>query len=348
MFKKVIFSRQIREKDSSYYSEFVSEGPAGCLTALFSMGANKPKSTFATILPTTTAHISMDSPARPNKKARLMMAISSSINHNSNAVVFEDDGLVRSILSFLPLSFRFTAVVNRRFQKCYQEVHNGETSTSFQHYVHTIDAAEIWLADTFHAIPVVRPCNVSAQFGRLEILQYFKQKGYAWSAKTCVLAAKGGHLLLLQWMRAPKDHWGQCPWDERTCTAAAENGHIHILQWARANACDWNEDTCTQAAEYGHLHILKWARANGCDWSEWTCSVAAGNGHLHVLQWARANGCDWDEDTCSLAAHNGHSMYCSGREPMGAIGTTILACGRPKMDTSISCSGREPMGAIGT
>jgi RNA recognition motif-containing protein len=49
----------------------------------------------------------MNSPARPNKKARLMMAISSS-SINSNNAVFEDDGLVESILSFLPLSFRFT------------------------------------------------------------------------------------------------------------------------------------------------------------------------------------------------------------------------------------------------
>jgi hypothetical protein len=41
------------------------------------------------------------------------------------------------------------------------------------------------------------------------------------------------------------------------------------------------------------------------------------------------------------------SMSCSGREPMGAIGTNGHARTRPKTETSISCSGREPMGVIG-
>jgi hypothetical protein len=224
--------------------------------------------------------------------------------------VLEDDDLVESIVSFLPLSFRFTAAVNRRFQRCYRVVHNSDPTSSFQHCVHTVAAAQIWLAEigrnnnANQSSPADRACNLAAQFGRLEILQYFKQQGCIWTAKTCELAAKGGHLLLLQWMRTPNDWWGQCPWSKDTCTAAAAHGNLHILQWARANGCDWDEYTCSLAAQNGHFHILQWARANGCDWDKWTCARAAQYGLLHVLQWARANGCDWDEWTCECAARN--------------------------------------------
>jgi hypothetical protein len=77
----------------------------------------------------------------------------------------------------------------------------------------------------------------------------------------CVGAAKGGHLAVLQWLRAQEP---PCPWDRWTCTAAALGGHLHVLQWARANGCPWNEDPCTAAAKHGHLELLQWARAQGC------------------------------------------------------------------------------------
>jgi hypothetical protein len=124
---------------------------------------------------------------KSNKKARLMMATSSSSSsnnsnsNNSNAVVLEDDLLVGTILSFLPLSFRFTAAVNRRFQRRYRQVHHGDTFTSFRHCVHTRNAAEIWLAETSH-FNRSWYCNVAAQFGRLDILQFLKEeRGCEWS-----------------------------------------------------------------------------------------------------------------------------------------------------------------------
>jgi hypothetical protein len=192
-----------------------------------------------------------NSPARSSKKkARLMMAINSSSNNNNNSnnnhnninAVFEDDGLVGSILSFLPLSFRFTAAVNRRFQRCYREVHNGNKTTSFQYCVHTRNAAEIWLAEngghnnatnrssSSRAQKAARVCNVAAQFGRWGVLEHLKEQGCHWSSETCALAAAGGHLLLLQWMRTRNDRWGRCPWQITTSMAAARHGHLYILQ----------------------------------------------------------------------------------------------------------------------
>jgi hypothetical protein len=57
-----------------------------------------------------------------------------------------------------------------------------------------------------------------------------------------------------------------CPWDEGTCRGAAWGGHLAVLQWLRANGCPWDEAACGAAARRGHLVVLQWLRANGCQW----------------------------------------------------------------------------------
>ena len=58
-----------------------------------------------------------------------------------------------------------------------------------------------------------------------------------------------------------------CPWNRDTCIVAAKAGHLEVLQWLRENGCPWDEMTCEYAAKEGHLEVLQWARANGCP--EW-------------------------------------------------------------------------------
>ena len=52
---------------------------------------------------------------------------------------------------------------------------------------------------------------------------------------------------------------------------AARGGHLALLQWARVNGCGWDEETCYQAAEGGHLVVLQWLRTNGCLWDRLRC-----------------------------------------------------------------------------
>jgi hypothetical protein len=87
---------------------------------------------------------------------------------------------------------------------------------------------------------------------------------------------------------------------------AARGGHLEVLQWAHANGCPWNEMTCAAAARGGHLEMLQWAHAKDCPWDEETCSRAVGGGYLEMLQWALANDCPWDEEICSRAARGRH------------------------------------------
>ena len=77
----------------------------------------------------------------------------------------------------------------------------------------------------------------------------------------CALAAFGGHLEVLKWLRMQ-----DCPWDGR-CALAAQGGHLEVLQWAREQGCPWEEDLddqrmncCTHAARGGHLEVLEWLR----------------------------------------------------------------------------------------
>ncbi|GBF92792.1 hypothetical protein Rsub_05411 [Raphidocelis subcapitata] len=163
-----------------------------------------------------------------------------------------------------------------------------------------LEVEEIHLLDYF-----------AAGGGHLAVLQWLRaqQPPWPWSEWTCSEAAGGGHLAVLQWARAQQP---PCPWDKLTCSDAAGGGHLAVLQWARAQQppCPWDEDTCTTAAHGGHLAVLQWARAQEppCPWNEWTCSYAASGGHLGVLQWLRAQEppCPWSEWTCHDAAWNGH------------------------------------------
>jgi len=34
-------------------------------------------------------------------------------------------------------------------------------------------------------------------------------------------------------------------------------GHLEVLQWLRANDCPWDKDTCSHSAGDGHLEVLQ-------------------------------------------------------------------------------------------
>jgi hypothetical protein len=131
-----------------------------------------------------------------------------------------------------------------------------------------------------------------------------------------------------------------------TCMNAAEGGHLEVLQWARANSCPCDEVTCSGAAEGGHLEVLQWARANGCPWDEHTCGNAAYGwsqetfssaaeyyGYLEVLQWARANGCpgfprvateDGRTSNSSIRTHGVGRQHIFGRLLVLSVGLGIF------------------------
>jgi hypothetical protein len=111
-------------------------------------------------------------------------------------------------------------------------------------------------------------------------------RSLAASAFACDVAAKGGSVDVVRWLRQRG-----YPAGASTCYAAADAGHLPMLQFLRQEGVDWNADTCSAAAYRGHMHVLRWARENGpCPWTAETFSAAAKGGHHSVLAYLRQNG----------------------------------------------------------
>jgi len=108
-------------------------------------------------------------------------------------------------------------------------------------------------------------CEMAAKAGRLDILEYMRELGYAWNEWTCWKAARNGHLDILRYA-----HEHGCSWDKETCWAAARNGHSECLRYAMENGCDRHEHACWIAVVSGHLDCLKCAYEHGCSWNSET------------------------------------------------------------------------------
>ena len=62
---------------------------------------------------------------------------------------------------------------------------------------------------------------------------------------------------------------------EMVMAMAAQGGNLELVQWLRAEGCRWDADTCHWAVDHGHEELLRWARENGCPWDAYTRNQAA-------------------------------------------------------------------------
>jgi len=111
--------------------------------------------------------------------------------------------------------------------------------------------------------------------GRGQVLDNFK---------ACEGAAEGGHLELLQWLRAQ-----QFRWDWTTPRAAAEGGHIEVLSYAFQNGCQRGKSTYGGAIKAGQLAALQFIHGSMCPgWSKAEfLRLAVEAGHAHLVDWIR-------------------------------------------------------------
>lgn len=142
----------------------------------------------------------------------------------------------------------------------------------------------------------------AAYYNQFQCLKLLKDHGVPWKendTKVCELFAEHGNLEALQWCRSQG-----CLWDESTCNAAAEHGHLHILEWCQRcmPPCKLTLTACSRAAEFGHLHILKWLKDNGKPWNPIIIFCDAGsNGQMHIVKWiisqcGRMHAAEWRID----------------------------------------------------
>ena len=119
----------------------------------------------------------------------------------------------------------------------------------------------------------------------------------AFNLESSSMAAMGGHLESLQWLR----NWDSpCPWEEVVCSGVIQEGHLEVLQWLKREGCPWPGDAVPHAAYYGHREILEWLRSEGEAFDKRACAYAAQEGKLETLKWLRNLDppCPWDKSDC--------------------------------------------------
>lgn len=146
---------------------------------------------------------------------------------------------------------------------------------------------------------------------------------HRWDLDACQMLARGGHGLLLCWVRSSLD--GPLnPWGESLSDEAARRGYLDLMRWMRAQdpPCALSRHTLNWAARFGRLETVRWLCAQGGSVGSHTCHWAAMGGHLSVLQWLRARDppCSWDDRVSVAAAGGGHVklmrwLWCEGKCP---------------------------------
>jgi hypothetical protein len=91
--------------------------------------------------------------------------------------VLNHPGCLRSILAFVPDSFRFVAPVSQTFRRQYLAAHNNDhnsTRTLLLHASATPRTAQLWLDD---GLPVMPLAVMAARWGRLDVLRHLLHDG---------------------------------------------------------------------------------------------------------------------------------------------------------------------------
>lgn len=148
--------------------------------------------------------------------------------------------------------------------------------------------------------PHDRFSNQFARRGDVEKLKCAVNSGCGANAETCAIAARHGHLPVIQFLRSKEFGRKKCRWADTTITQAALGGHLDIVKWAYDNRCPRDDVAISIfGATGGHQNIIEWCRAEGLFIGVWTGYHAAENGHLRLLKDLHAtDGCPMTERTC--------------------------------------------------
>ena len=124
--------------------------------------------------------------------------------------------------------------------------------------------------------------------GNEALLRFAYRKGLHKSSFACEMAAEHGRLDVLQWLREQS-----CEWDYRTCYKAARGGHRDLLVWAMNNGA-FTTDACNGAARGGHFELVRFLNVEcGLRIDGWTVFKAAKAGHFDMVKWmVNEQGCE--------------------------------------------------------
>ena len=154
-----------------------------------------------------------------------------------------------------------------------------------------------------------RSIYVAAGRGDLEMVQLaVHQLGGGWSPEAAAAATRGGHLEVIQWMRA------NCPWNPSNATMeqAVASGNLELVQWLRTEGCPSSDESglLLLAAEKGHLALAQWLLQEpdftATSMDSRVMLNAARSGSLELVQWLRTEGCPWTPSVVEAAVESGN------------------------------------------
>ena len=101
-------------------------------------------------------------------------------------------------------------------------------------------------------------CDLVCKSNNLVLLQQVVVEYPEWkpTVDQIEFVISNGNLQLLQWMTGYYRYCTLYINNRESCCIAAKCGHLHVLQWLRSQdpPCPWDENTCCTVASCGHLH----------------------------------------------------------------------------------------------
>jgi hypothetical protein len=126
----------------------------------------------------------------------------------------------------------------------------------------------------------------AAEAGKLDVLQWTKQKGVPFTTKTMEHAAGAVNhhhhaIPTMQYLL----HQG-CPIDTDDCySAAVVKGSVHVLEWlTQEHSAVFAEESLQVAAYEGHIDVCAYLRQQGCPWTAAACTAAVSRQKFDMLK----------------------------------------------------------------
>ncbi len=150
-------------------------------------------------------------------------------------------------------------------------------------------------------------CAIAAKRGHLDILQFLIEHGCPIDETAAAYAAKYDHFDCLKYLVED----AKAPYDSLILINAAESGNVEMTEWTMrfVDVGAWGTAACIGAAKNGHIPVMKLFFDEGTERSPGICDAAAEGYQWLALEYAHSEGCDWDENTCVAASEHG-SLEC--------------------------------------
>jgi hypothetical protein len=135
----------------------------------------------------------------------------------------------------------------------------------------------------------------------LAVLQYLHEQGCQLTGLKmgCAVycAVKRGSIDMLQWLR---DHG--CAWSTEETRTAASFGHLHVLKWLREQGCPWSGGVMAVAALNRDFEMMEWLHDAGCPREDDFIGYMANVTHdLYMYKWIFDHGYPWYRPTWGRA-----------------------------------------------